>query len=261
MTVMYQPINSEMDHIIFQNNLNNLDKWATKWGMKFNAKKCYIMTISRKRTPSTYFYSLCGHILDRVESCKYLGVNISQDLKWETHIAEVSSKGNQTLGFLRRNLRKAPLKIKELAYISLVRSCIEYSSIIWDAHYQKDITSVEKIQRRAARFVTGDFSYYSSVTKMIKDLGWSDLAHRRRDARLTMLFKIINDLVSIKPEMYITQGSSNTRSNNNKKFRHFLASTPAFQNSFFPKTIPQWNKLSQSTVDALTVEAFKASLD
>jgi len=258
--LMYRSITSEQDHLAFQEDLISLENWAEKWGMKFNANKCYIMTISRKK-PSVYFYSLNNHILDHVESCKYLGVNISQDLKWETHISETTSKAKQTLGFLRRNLRKAPLKIRELAYISLVRSSLEYSATVWDPHYKKDIEAIEKVQRQAARFVCGEYSWDSSVSKMIKDLGWSDLARRRRNTRLTMLYKIANGLVAIEPNNYLIPGSSRTRSNNNQKYMQIHTSTPAYQHSFFPGTIPHWNKLSQASIDAKSVEAFKSHLD
>jgi hypothetical protein len=191
------------------------------------------MKVSRKK-PSVYFYSLSIHILDHVQSCKYLGVNISKDLKWEIHISETISKANQTLGFLRRNLRKAPLKIKELAYFSLVRSSLEYSATIWDPHYKKDIDSVAKVQRQAARFVCGDYSWESSVSKMIEELGWSDLADRRRNARLTMFYKIVNGLVAIDAKDYIEPGSSRTRSSSNQKYMKIHTSTPAYHHSFFP---------------------------
>ena len=51
-----------------------------------------------------------------VPQIKYLGVNISQDLKWNSHINSVSSKANQTLGFLKRNLNINSQSIKEKAY-------------------------------------------------------------------------------------------------------------------------------------------------
>ena len=62
-------------------------------------------------------------------------------------------KANSTLGFLRRNLRRCPAKLKESAYISFVRSTLEYAASVWDPHLAKDINKLENIQRRPARFV------------------------------------------------------------------------------------------------------------
>ena len=41
--LLYRTIKSQKDHLILQNDLSELDKWAKSWGMRFNAKKCYIL--------------------------------------------------------------------------------------------------------------------------------------------------------------------------------------------------------------------------
>jgi hypothetical protein len=47
----------------------------------------------------------CAHTLEVVDSAKYLGVTISEDLQWSKHIDNTVSKANRTMGFIRRNLR------------------------------------------------------------------------------------------------------------------------------------------------------------
>ena len=51
--------------------------------------------------------------MENVESIKYLGVTITNDLKWNTHIFNVCTKANRTLGFLRRNLYSCPPDVKK----------------------------------------------------------------------------------------------------------------------------------------------------
>ena len=92
------------------------------------AKKCYILSIRNK---SQRMYTLDGHILQQVQNNPYLGLQISEDLKWTTLITNVAKKANSTLGFLRRNLRFCPKECKKTAYISLVRSPMEYEAIVW----------------------------------------------------------------------------------------------------------------------------------
>jgi hypothetical protein len=55
--------------------------------MKFHPEKCNVPTISKKRSPSKYNYTLHGHILEHDTSAKYLGCTISSDLKWGKHIS------------------------------------------------------------------------------------------------------------------------------------------------------------------------------
>ncbi len=53
------------------------------------------------------------------------------------------------------------------------------------------------MQRKAARFVTQDYSKYNSVTRMIHELGWKSLQDRRKDIKLTILYKIINEIANV----------------------------------------------------------------
>ena len=56
------------------------------------------------------------------------------------------------------------MKLREQAYIALIRSRLEYCFIMWDLHLKKDINSIEAVQRRAARFTVQDYKQSSSVT-------------------------------------------------------------------------------------------------
>jgi len=80
-------------------------------------------------------------------------LHCSKDLKWATHIDQIAKKSSSTLGFVQRNLKKWPEKCKRTAYISLVRSTLEYGATIWDPHLEKAIYKLEKVQCKAARFI------------------------------------------------------------------------------------------------------------
>ena len=108
-----------------------------------------------------------------IVSChKYLGIFIQDDLQWDTQVREVKSKASKILGLLRRNLSSCSTYVKEQAYNSLVRSRVEYASPCWSPFEKQHIASIESIQRAAARFVSSDYSRYSSVTGMTHSLGW-----------------------------------------------------------------------------------------
>ena len=51
-----------------------------------------------------------------MDNIKYLGVTITNDLKWNTHISNICTKANRTLGFLRQTLFSCPQNVKEAAY-------------------------------------------------------------------------------------------------------------------------------------------------
>ena len=48
---------------------------------------------------------LHGQALEAADHTKYLGVDISKDLSWNTHINQITANANRTLGFLKRNIK------------------------------------------------------------------------------------------------------------------------------------------------------------
>ena len=50
---------------------------------------------------------------------------------------------------------------------------IAYTSAPWDPFLKKDVSALERVQRKAARFCSQNNKRYESVTDMIKDLGWA----------------------------------------------------------------------------------------
>jgi hypothetical protein len=106
--LLYRPINSQKDHDILQQDLKNLETWAENWGMRFNAKKCYILSIKQK---SIKLYSLNGHILEQVKNNPYLGIQISEDMKWSTHINNTAKKSQFNLGLPKKKLEIQSTKL------------------------------------------------------------------------------------------------------------------------------------------------------
>ena len=135
------------------------------------------MQITRKRIKTiNASYNLEGTILDNVENIKYLGITITNDLKWKTHVSNICTKANRTLGFLRRNLSACPQDVKESAYTGPVRPVLEYGSSVRDPSGIFLQEELEKVQKRAARFVTGNYIYETgSMTGILEQLKWESL--------------------------------------------------------------------------------------
>ena len=247
-SLLYREIRNTNDSIQLQEDLNALESWEKKWLMRFNPSKCNVISIPPKnKAVIEHHYALHGQVLEQVDNAKYfnLGVTISNNLSWNKHIDNITAKGNRTLGFVRRNLKNCSRSVKTAGYTALVRPVIEYASTVRDPTTQTNINSLELIQRRAARFVNNDYKTRTPgcVTKMLDDLGWDSLQSRCKDNRFAMLYRIQNDLVNINRTQYLTGGDSRTREAH--KFYQQRITHDVYNNSFFPRTIRDWNSVSE----------------
>ena len=135
-------------------------------------------------------YTLEGAVLENVDNIKYLGVTITNDLKWNMHISNICTKAFRTLVFLGRTLFSCPQNVKEAGNKGMMRPILEYGSSIWDPHPDKLQKKLEKVQNRAARFVTRNYVYETwSMTGILGQLKWESLKKRRKDNRLILLYK------------------------------------------------------------------------
>lgn len=258
-TAVYRLLTTAQDQPQLQRDLRVLEEWEDSWDMQFHPGKCNTLPISRQRDKTVaYHYKLHGQILETVNSVKYLGVTMNQDLSWDNHIDNICNKANRTLGFLRRNLRIGATHLKETAYKTFVRPIIEYASSVWDPYTQGNIDKLEMVQRRAARFVCNRYRRTASVTEMIESLGWSTLQERRKVARLSMFFKLRQDLVKVDKSSLKAKPSRRRRGQQHRKqYVEDITHTQDYRlGSFFPKTVKDWNKLSQTAVDANTPDTF-----
>ena len=158
-------------------------------------------------------------------------------MSWQNHINNITSRATRMLCLIQRNLRGSPRKLRQQAYLSLVRPHLEYCSSVWNPYTKKSITSIENIQRRAARFVLNKYRRRESVTEMIKDLQWDSLESQRRAASLLMMYRI-HTQVTISRSDYLTPIiPSSTRSYHPQKYQLIPSRIQVFQYSYFPRTV------------------------
>ena len=196
--------------------------------------KCNMMQLTRKHLNKIQTsYTLEGTALENVDNIKYLGVAITNDLKLNAHISNICPKANRTLGFLRRTHFPCPFNVKEAAYKGMVRPILEYGSSVWGPHTDMLQEELEKVQNRAARFVTRNYVYETGSMNGI--LGQS-LKKRRKDNRVILLYKGLKGKARI-PTDDIIPKTRRGRNQHSFAFQIPSASKDVYRYSFFPQTI------------------------
>ena len=189
---------------------------------------------------------------------KYLGVTIQSNLKWDIHVIQASAKATRSLNVLKRNL-KSTRGVRERAYKSLVRPQVKYSASVWSPWLAKDKVQLERVQCRAAHYVCNTYSRHSSVTDMLNKLEWESLASRRKTMHLCMFYKAYYNL-AVFPLLDYASLATTCTCGHNIKFLVPHCNKDIYRYSFLPSTIRAWNALPLASVEALTLEQFKASL-
>ena len=212
-------------------DLNKLQDWEADWQMHFNPDKCELIRITNQRKQSTQRISSTTF-----NRAKYLGLTFSNTLSWNSHIDTITEKVINTTAFLRRNLSTCQKKVKDTCYRTFVRPQVEYAATVWDPYTTDNIKKVVAVQRRPARFVTGDHRYNSSVTAMTESLSWETLQHRRQQAKTIMMFRIVHAMVAIPASPYLQLLDAASRGHQ-YKYRVPYCRTNTYKVYFFPSSI------------------------
>jgi len=114
----------------------------------------------------------------------------------------------------------APGRVKETVYRTIVRSKLEYASASWHPHYEKDITTLKRVQTKAARFSLENYDRIASVSNMLKELQWDTLDLRRKKNRLALMYKLSHSLLDIQTEKYLVPNNE-TRTRKSHAFDFF----------------------------------------
>lgn len=245
--VVYRAIETDRDIVALKKDLKEIETWCGNWGMTLNTRKCKTVVFSLKDCVTDY--QLNDEILQTGDDYKYLGVTISSNLKWDKHVDTIVRKASRALGFLRRNFKSAPREIKITVYQSYVRPILEYASAVWDPQEIGLKSRLEKIQSRAARFVMNNYSQCFRSAHLKTVLGWTPLENRRRLVRVKLLYDIYYGLTGIDSTKYfLPPNYVSSRLDHTCKIQPYYPRTSIFKNSYFVKTIEDWNHLPRDLV-------------
>ena len=137
---------------------------------------------------------------------------------------------------------------------------MEYAVDIWDPIHQSSIQQLEKVQCREVRRVLNDFNRYSSVTGMINHLSWPSLESRGKISRLQTLYKIIHQHYSLSIPPHFTTMERSTRLYHPSHFVLPNSHTFSYQQSYYLRSIRDWNNLPPYLYESTNFDSFSAGL-
>ena len=177
------------------------------------------------------------------------------------HINQMICKANRILGLIRDTCNdvKYPLT-RKILYLTHVRPILEYGSEIWNPSTKGLITVIERIQRRATRFILQSCVPYE---ERLKELNLSSLEDRRKFKDNILLFKYLHgvsfislqDRVNFRGIEFISLRSSDSPTIIPNK-----CYTNIFKQTFFNRVYNSWDDLPADVRNVQIFQCFKSKL-
>ena len=249
--------------LCLNSDLEKLSRWAAIWLVTFNPSKNESLLISRKINkpihPPLYMQNVQ---IQEVSSHKHLGLYFSNDCSWHQHIDYIKQKAWFRIHIMRKLKFKLDRKSLETIYLTFIRPLLEYGDVIWDNCTQYEKNELDKIQNEAARITTGTTKLVS-LDNLYKEVGWQTLHRRRQDHKITLFYKMFNQLTPVYLSSLIPQqvnAISHHNLRNSNDIHTIRSNTSLYHNSFLPSTLRQWNSLPVEVRQLNTLSSFKTFL-
>ncbi|XP_055489927.1 uncharacterized protein LOC129696245 [Leucoraja erinacea] len=249
---------NEVEFQSLQRDLCQLEEWAERWQMEFNADKCEVLHLGRTNQNRTYMVN--GRELKNAGEQRDLGITVHSSLKVESHVDRVVKKAFGVLAFINQSIEYRSWDVMLKLYKALVRPILEYGVQFWSPNYRKDVNKIERVQRSLNRMLPGfqQLSYRERLNK----LGLYSLERRMLRGDLIEVFKMMRgiDRVDVDKLFPLRVGKIQTRGHDlrmkGQKFRDNMRG-----NFFTQRVVTVWNELPVKVVEAGSFLSFKNKLD
>ncbi len=166
------------DSIKLETNLNSNRSRLTEYfninRLSINFAKCEFMLIGTYQALKKILYinvHINGEPINRVSVSKYVGMYIDKNLKWDVHIHKIIPKISAKISILRSLRNLVPIDTLTLMYNAIVLPHFNYADIVLDSTSAASKFTLQSLQTRAARLITGSGPRISR-NLMYKSLSW-----------------------------------------------------------------------------------------
>ncbi|XP_061379603.1 uncharacterized protein LOC133319395 [Danaus plexippus] len=262
---LYKTINDIKDARNMQMDVDRLGLWCDQNKLKLNHLKCYAITFSRKESNFIFDYNIKENVLKRLHQISDLGVTLDHKLTFIPHIDNIITNAFKVLGFIIRITKEFKKSSTKIAlFNSLIRSKLEYCSVVWNPQYQTHRDRIERVQKKFLRHL----AYKDKVLRQndrYEDLlnlyHTPSLCNRRKLIDLCFLHRIVKgdlDSANLLERVGLAIPKYNSRSHirNKHTFRERFARTNIGRNAPINRMILTYNNVFKGA----GLDIFKHSL-
>ena len=178
-----------------QDSINSLSRWFEKWLLSVNTHKSAVIALRSTRQPPVHLsVFINSEQIPQVSVHKHLGLTFNDTLTWEDHVNVIATKASQRIGLLRRYNKRLPALAIQHFYKTSIRPALEYASLAWCGLSSTASQTLERVQRRAARVITGLPARSDTPHDiLLARAGLQLLGSRRKIEQIVFAYQFIND--------------------------------------------------------------------
>ena len=239
-----------------QQDLNSIVSWTKAWQLPIAYRKCNVLYLGRSNPKNSY---TIGDVTleDAGNGCRDLGVFINSNLSSSVHCNNIVSKASRISALIHRTFVSKDPELKLRAFKAYVRPILEYATTAWSPHLMKDITNVERVQRRFTKKILGKTELtYSERLNLLK---LDSLETRRIHFDAILAYQIIQqNILPFKNFYTYSTGVTRSALNSDLCINKFRLDCRKF--SFSSRSLKIWNFLPLNVRKSANISIFKKNL-
>ncbi len=255
-------IDSRLDCVLFQRDIDAIAVWCNLWQLKLNVPKCVSLRFGLVNRPD-WNYSMSGVPLPKALSTKDLGVIFDSKLSFTEHCHTVANKGFALVNMLLRCFHSHDRILQVKLFNSFVRPILDFNSPIWSPHLLHDVHVIERVQKYFTKHLSG--LKHESYTQRLFLLHQPSLQQRRIATDLIFLYKILHGLVdNTLQSLFVkaTDVSLRVGTLRGHAYKLFLPKprSDMLKFNYVYRVAKYWNTLPASVCEAQSLPVFKKML-
>ena len=232
--------------------LNYVSNWLLINKLSLNTEKTKYLIFAGKKIVGDTLIEMCGNKIARVNSLKYLGITIDDQLTWKDHIASICHKLSKSSGILHKIKHLLTNDILLIIYYSLCYPYLHYCNVVWGMATKSLINPLVIIQKRIIRTLSNvnNYEHSSHLFKNLKILKIPDI-HKLE------CLKLIHDQLQNQNIIHLTTSTHGINTRNRHQLRPIFPHTELQRRFVTYCGCIYFNNLSESVRDIENKDTFK----
>jgi hypothetical protein len=258
---LYKCVSNQLDADNLNLSFNNIMTWSQNWLMKLNINKCKVLSLrTTKANIVTYSYGVANSdTLERVDNIKDLGVNMTCNLSFRSHVYEKINLAYRMLGLIKRNFFSVDSYTFITLYKSFVRCHLEYATSVWNPCSVGLVHDLEKVQKRATKYIRE--CKHMSYKQRLEYLKLPTLRYRRLRGDMIQVYHILHNKYEPDIAPVLARNLDSRTRGNSLKLLVERCNVDIRKFSFCNRVVNYWNALPEIVVSSASLHSFKINID